>query len=241
MRNILITGANRGIGVELARLFATRRETNVYAGCRNPIAAVELKRLVDDEDSNLEIVGLDVVDQDSIAWCVKQISRQTDSLYALINNAGIYGGTVSAPKASTSHFGSLEMDDMLEIFRVNSVAPLLVAQAFTNLLERSGKARIINVSSDAGSITLRESGGGYSYGASKAALNMISRTLAAELRDRGIIVVSVHPGFIKTDMGGPSAPMSPSETIPHLAALIEGVSLSNSGTFLNWDGREILW
>ena len=241
MKNLLITGANRGVGLALAQSFAKRAQTTVLAACRNPDAAVELRRLAENDDYCLEIVKLDVGDQNSIASCVKKVADRVDSLYALINNAGIFGGTVTAPLAETSHFGCLEMEAMLKIFRVNTVAPVILAQSFIDLLERSEAPRIINVSSDAGSISLRENGGNYSYSVSKTALNMMSRCLSAELKSKGIIVASVHPGFLKTDMGGPSAPLSLEDTIPHFVKIIDRLTMANSGTFLNWDGSAIPW
>ena len=241
MKNILITGANRGIGLALSRLFARRDGTTVFAACRDPDNAAELLSLVDDEAFSLEIVKLDVNDQSSITLCADTMIAKIDSLDALINNAGIYGGTVPEPFPSTSLFGSLEMDEMLRIFRVNTVAPVLMAQAFSDLLESSKEPRIVNVSSDAGSIGRCENGGSYSYPASKAALNMMSRCLSADLKGKGIVVVSVHPGFLKTDMGGPNALLSLEDTIPSLAALIEGLTLADSGTFLNWDGSVVPW
>jgi NAD(P)-dependent dehydrogenase (short-subunit alcohol dehydrogenase family) len=240
VKSILITGANRGIGFELTRAFARLDGTTVFAACRNPDNAVELRRFAD-ENPGVEIAKLDVEDQDSIGLCAKEIAEKSDTLFALINNAGIFGGSVAAPLPETSKFGSLEMEEMLRIFRVNTVAPVLMAQAFAGLLGNADSPRIVNVSSDAGSIGLRDGGCSYSYPASKAALNMMTRCLAAELKDKGIIVVSVHPGFLRTDMGGPNAPLSLDDTIPHLVTLIEGLTVDNSGAFLNWDGARIPW
>lgn len=241
MKNILITGANRGIGLELSRSFAKHEDTRVFAACRKPDGANELKSLVDDEDYNLEIVKLDVSDQESINSCAAEIGGRAESLFALINNAGTHGGTVPNPQPETFYLGQLDMEEMLGIFRVNTVGPIIMAQATVDLLERSGSARIINVSSDAGSITYRKGGNNHTYPASKAALNMITRSLSAELKSKGIIVVSVHPGFLRTDMGGPNAPLSTDDTVPHLVELIEGLTMDNSGEFLNWDGKEVPW
>jgi NAD(P)-dependent dehydrogenase (short-subunit alcohol dehydrogenase family) len=130
---------------------------------------------------------------------------------------------------------------MLEVFRVNTVAPVVIAQACAALLRRGREPRIVNVSSDAGSLEKCAGGGAYSYAASKAALNMMTRCLAADLRPDGIVVASVHPGFVRTDMGGPEAPLAPSDTLPSLLRVIDELRLEDSGCFRNWDGTVIPW
>ena len=241
MKNILITGANRGVGLALTSFFSKHHNTKVIAACRKPGQAPELNTLADMPRHNIKIVRLDVDDPGSIDHCIAALSENVDSLYALINNAGIFGGSVADPRPVTSQFGSLAMNEMLEVFRTNAVAPVLMAQACAHLLKKRTGSRIINMSSDAGSITLRENKGNYSYMASKAALNMMTRCVAAELRDDGIIVVSMHPGFLQTDMGGPNAPMRIDETIPTLVRQIEDLSMADSGRFINWDGSPIPW
>jgi NAD(P)-dependent dehydrogenase (short-subunit alcohol dehydrogenase family) len=241
MRNILITGANRGIGFELTRLFAVQTDTKVFAACRGPEKAVALRELAEKQDYNIEIIKLDVGDEESISSCAKQMADRVDSLWALINNAGIYGGSVSDPAPETSRFGLLDMEAMLRIFRTNTIAPVLLSQKLFPLLSRSSSPRIINISSDAGSISMRKSKGNFSYQSSKAGLNMMTRNLAEELREKGCIVVSVHPGFLKTDMGGPGAPLTVDDTIPGLKALIEGLTMQDTSKFINWDGTPIPW
>jgi len=130
---------------------------------------------------------------------------------------------------------------MLEVFRVNTVSPVMVTQACADLLRRGENARVINMSSDAGSITMKESSGNYSYPASKAALNMLTRCLAAEFRADNVIVISVHPGWIQTDMGGNSAPKKPADTLPSMMRCIDELTMADTGIFLNWDGSIVPW
>jgi NAD(P)-dependent dehydrogenase (short-subunit alcohol dehydrogenase family) len=124
---------------------------------------------------------------------------------------------------------------------VNTVAPVIVTQAFADLLRNGTNARVINMSSDAGSLERRTYGGDFSYVASKAGLNMMTRCLANHLRDAGIIVISIHPGWIQTDMGGPNAKLTLAEAIPGVMQVIDNLTLEDSGAFFNWDGNHVPW
>ncbi|MFC7081927.1 SDR family NAD(P)-dependent oxidoreductase [Halorussus caseinilyticus] len=130
---------------------------------------------------------------------------------------------------------------MAEMFRVNSIAPLLVVQTFRELLVRSDYPRVVNVSSDSGSITRKETPGNYSYAASKAALNMITRALANELRSDRIVVTAVDPGHLRTDIGGPTAPDDPDDAADELYELIEDLSPGETGEFLARTGEKLAW
>jgi NAD(P)-dependent dehydrogenase (short-subunit alcohol dehydrogenase family) len=238
---VLITGANRGVGLALTQAYAQIVDTTVIAACRNPEKATELRSTANTPESSIDITRLDVNSPSSIDQCVAALTEKYDSLDTLINNAGVFGGSVPEPMDQTARFGSLGMDEMLDVFRTNTVAPVLMAQACLHLLRKGTNTRIINISSDAGSITLRENKGNYTYMASKAGLNMMTRCIAAELRDEAIVAVSMHPGFLRTDMGGAEAPMSLEETIPSLIQQIEGLSMADTGRFINWDGATIPW
>jgi NAD(P)-dependent dehydrogenase (short-subunit alcohol dehydrogenase family) len=241
MHRVLITGAGRGIGLRLSRLYAERDDTLVVACSRNPSAASELLRLAGQLPDRLRVVALDVADPSTISSARDALGRQVDGLEVLINNAGVYPGSVRAPGPGTAELGSLDMDAMMDVFRVNTLGPVLVTQAFVGLLAAGHQPRVINISSDAGSLGLRSGHGSYAYPASKAALNMFTRCLAADLRPKGILVASVHPGFIRTDMGGPSAPLAPEETLPRLLETIEGLTMEATGGFFNWDGKTVPW
>ncbi|MCA9883030.1 MAG: SDR family oxidoreductase [Anaerolineaceae bacterium] len=240
MRRILITGSNRGIGLALVQHYATNGDL-VFATCRRPGSADELQQFASQHPDRVKVLQLDVIDAQSIAGCVDAVRQQTDGLDMLINNAGILPGGVDARDANISRLGDLEADAMLHVFRVNSISPVMMTQAFVGLLRNGTDARVINVSSDAGSITLRSRCCDYSYPASKAALNMMTRCLAGDLKPDEVAVVSVHPGFIKTDMGGVNDTLTLNEAIPTLVQTIDSISLEDTGQFFNWDGKKVDW
>lgn len=241
MRRILITGSNRGIGLELVRHYLLHDETQIFATCRNPSQATELQTIANLQPDRVHIIPLDVVDQVSIDASVATVNQTVDSLDMLINNAGILPGGVDNRAENISAFGLLEADAMLNVFRVNSISPIMVTQAYAELLRNGNDARVINVSSDAGSITRRSKGCDYSYPSSKAALNMMSRCLAGDLRGDDVIVISIHPGFIQTDMGGVNATLTLDQALPSLIQTIDGLTLDDTGQFFNWDGNQVAW
>lgn len=242
MRRILITGSNRGIGLELVERYLQQDDTLIYATCRQPAEAAALNNLAQQHPERLKIIQLDVTDQQSIDEAAAQISREVDGLEMLVNNAGILPGGVASVVPNAAKFGFLEAAAMEAVFRVNTIAPMMVAQAFSDLLRRGTNARLINMTSDAGSIAMTtHSAYHYSYKASKAALNMVTRCLAVDLRADGVIVISIHPGWIQTDMGGPHATRTPAETIPTMMQVIDSLTLDDSGAFLNWDGKPVPW
>lgn len=241
MRRILITGSNRGIGLELVERYLQQHDTFIFATCRHPARAIELNTLVQHYPARVKLLQLDVTNQQSIDKLAQQIVGEVDGLEMLINNAGVLPGGVAAMEASTSKFGFLEADAMQEVLRVNTVAPVMIAQAFSGLLRKGTNPRLINISSDAGSITLRDSGSNYSYMASKAALNMMTRCLANDFRADGVIVISIHPGWIQTEMGGPNATRTPAETLPGMMKVIDDLTLNDTSAFFNWDGSQVPW
>jgi len=242
MRRILITGSNRGIGLELVERYLQHNDTFIFATCRRPSEATALNNLASQYPERLKIIQLDVTDQQSIDEAVEQVKDEADGLEMLVNNAGILPGGVAGYEKNSATLGYLEAEAIESIFRVNTVAPMMIAQAFSDLLRKGSNARLINLSSDAGSIALTTySAYHYSYKASKAALNMITRCLATDFRANGVIVISIHPGWIQTDMGGPYATLTPAETIPTMMQVIDGLTMADSGAFFNWDGKPVPW
>lgn len=241
MRRILITGSNRGIGLALVQHYIQRADSLIFATCRSPESADDLNELAAQHPDRLHVIALDVIDSASLSEALKTISAQVDGLDVLINNAGILPGGVDNREADISELGQLDPDAMLHVFRVNSISPVIVAQTFADLLRRGNTARIINLSSDAGSIARRNSGCDYSYPASKAALNMMSRCLAGDFQPDGVIAVAMHPGWIQTEMGGTRAKLTLDEAIPSLTNVIDHLTLADSGHFINWDGTEVPW
>jgi NAD(P)-dependent dehydrogenase (short-subunit alcohol dehydrogenase family) len=241
MHRILITGSNRGIGLELVRHYLLQDDTLIFATCRNPSHANDLRDIADENSERVHIVQLDVINQASIEESVATVSQVVDGIDLLINNAGILPGGVDARDKNIGSFGFLEAEAMLNVYSVNSISPIIVTQAYADLLCNGNNARVINVSSDAGSITRRSKGCDYSYPSSKAALNMMSRCLAGDLRGDDVIVISIHPGFIQTDMGGVNATLTLDEALPSLVQTIDGLTLDDTGQFFNWDGKQVAW
>jgi NAD(P)-dependent dehydrogenase (short-subunit alcohol dehydrogenase family) len=241
MKRIVITGSNRGVGLALVKQYLRQDDTLIMATCRNPDNAQDLQSLIADNPNRIHIIQLDVIDADSIAGAVMTISDIVDGLDMLINNAGILPGGVDNRDLNISKLGQLEARAMLKVFEVNTISPVIVTQAFAELLRQGQDVRVINVSSDAGSIHMREKGCDYSYPSSKAALNMMSRCLAGDLQDDNIIAVSVHPGFIQTDMGGVNAKLTLEQAIPTLVNTIDNLRLADTGQFFNWDGKQVAW
>jgi NAD(P)-dependent dehydrogenase (short-subunit alcohol dehydrogenase family) len=238
MQRVVITGAGRGIGLELARQYAARGD-RVLAGCRAIERAPGLRTLVDQCREAVSVLPLEVTDAGSIEETVRQVHRLVEGLDILINNAAINPG--DATVAGPDNQQLLDAARTLEVFNTNAVAPVCVAQALTALLARGTAPRIVNISSGAGSLTRATEPDDYSYGASKAALNMMSRTLAWNLRERGITVVMISPGWVKTDMGGPDADLEPEESVRGLLRVIDGLTPADTGRFLRYDGTEVPW
>ena len=232
MKRILITGANRGLGLSFARQ-SLARGYRVFASCRRPDEAVDLHALAEDHVDQLTPLRLDVTDEDTILASARVVERQEGGLDLLINNAGV--------NPSGERPGNLEAGTMLHTFHVNAVGPMLVAQRHLDLLRGGDGPAIINISSVLGSLARKSGGGEYSYSSSKAALNMLTRALAFDLRSDGIIVVSMHPGWVQTDMGGSAAPLTPTESVRGILDVADGLTLDDTGSFLAHDGRRLPW
>jgi NAD(P)-dependent dehydrogenase (short-subunit alcohol dehydrogenase family) len=223
MPTVLITGANRGIGLEFARQYAADG-WDVVACCRKPGDAKALKKL----DGAIEIEALDVGNERAIAGLAKRLKGRPVDL--LINNAGVYG-----PRDGT------DSKAWLEVLRVNAIAPLHLSQALAGNVAHSQQKRIVSISSSMGSIEGNGSGDDYIYRSSKAALNMVMKGLSNELKDRGITVIALSPGWVKTDMGGKSAPLEPVDSVAAMRKLIGRLKLADSGKFFSHNGQAIAW
>lgn len=230
---VLITGSNRGIGLELARQYAAKG-WRVIATCRKPQEAEELKALAA-ASPNVTVEQLDVTDFAAVdALAARYAATPID---VLINNAGITGGALS------QFFGKMQWPVFEEVLRTNTIAPLKMAEAFLGHVEASKQKKIVSVSSSEGSIGAVSSPRMYFYRASKAALNMEMRNLALQLKKRGIAVGLVNPGPVATDMMK-GVPMKLRE-IPDAAAdiirITDGLNLDNTGSFWNYDGVMLGW
>ena len=226
MTTILVTGANRGIGLEFVRQYAGE-DADIIACCREPANAKELKAI----HGKVRVMALDVRDPASIAALKKDIADEHIDI--LINNAGISGPREVTP-------GVIDLDAWLNVFKVNSIAPFMIALALKHNLKAGKDKKLVTITSQLGSIG--DSSGGYQpYRASKAAVNSIMNGLAKEWAKDGILVGLFHPGWVQTDMGGRSAPVKPADSVKGLRARIAELGAGNSGTFRDFQNRELPW
>ena len=233
-----ITGANRGLGLELTRQYLERGD-QVFAASRQPDHAADLQQLRSQYADRLVLLPLDVTNADSIAAAERTVRASVDSLDVLINNAGVYPHAGSGD--AHQRLGQLTLDDALETMQVNAIGPLLVSQALLPLLRAGRKGRIISISSGQGSLTWKATGDPYHYSASKAALNMYMRSLAAEIGNQGLISVIVDPGWMRTDMGGELAVQEPADSARGIIRLAEQLHAEENGSFVTWQGQPVPW
>ena len=231
MKRALITGANRGIGLALADALVNRG-VFVFAGARKPDTATELDRLRGCHPSLLQIVSLDVASAESVRQCARTVESISPALDILVNNAAIFLEETETPLAG------LEADWFAQTVAVNVGGVARVTQAFLPALVGSESSRIVNISSGAGSIADKTDHHYYCYGASKAALNHFTVGLAHELRPRGIIVVAISPGWVRTDMGGAGGELSPEQSGSAIADTILKLVPGDSGWFLDRFGQK---
>lgn len=240
MKRVLITGANRGLGLELTRQALERGDT-VFATCRRPESATDLHELVSQYPAGrLTLVALDVTSETSIEAARTTVQAATASLDLLINNAGVYPGA-GPEDPENQRLGHFTADVALQVLRVNAVGPLLVAQAFLDLLRAGTKPRILSLSSGQGSITWKASGDPYHYSASKATLNMYMRALAAEIGQYGVLSMLVDPGWVRTGMGGTAAAQDPAVAAKGILRLAEQLHDEENGSFVTWQNEFVPW
>ena len=229
MANVLITGANRGIGLELARQHLARGE-RVFAGARDPDRAGELNSL----KGKLSVIQMDVADEASIRAASEAVTREVQSLDVLINNAGIN------PPYEKQKLGALDMEEGMRVMRTNALAPAIVVQEFLPLLRR-GKAKIASITSGWGSVSGNDGSFPYWYSGSKAALNMMMRSVAGEVAKDDMISVVISPGWVKTDMGTDAAPLTPEESVRGIIKVIDGLTAKDNGQFYGHKGETVAW
>ena len=226
MPTVLITGANRGIGLEFARQYA-EAGYRVHAACRTPESADALGSL----GKGVKLHALDVTDHGRIEALAAGL--EGEAIDIVINNAGIYG--------AQQELGKIDYAAWEEVMRVNTLAPLKMAECFLPHLEAGKMKMIASLTSRMGSIAENDAGGVYIYRSSKAALNAAARSLALDLAPRGITVIVFHPGWVKTDMGGAGALIDAETSVGGMRAVIKGAGPKDSGRFFNYDGTEVPW
>ena len=223
-KTYVVTACNRGLGLEFARQLSGRGD-RVIATARDPESATELKRL------DVEVVQLDVADAASVDRLAAALAEEPVDV--LINNAGV--GVHSTP------LEELDFAEMEHFFAINSIGPLRVTRGLLPALRCGADKQIVNVTSRMGSIEDNSSGAAYSYRASKAALNMVTRSLAVDLGPEGFTCAVLHPGWVMTDMGGGSAPVAPEDSIAGMLRVIAALSAEDNGEFYDFTGARVPW
>jgi NAD(P)-dependent dehydrogenase (short-subunit alcohol dehydrogenase family) len=230
MANVLITGANRGIGLELTRAYAQAGD-RVFAFCRAPESAGALAELAGSSAGRVTVHAMDVGDGASIAAAADAVGGAPIDI--LINNAGILGGHPQTLE-------SIDFDAWIEALKVMVLGPFRVVQTFLPNLKAAAGAKVMTVTSQLGASTWPY-GGTYAYSSAKAAVNKVSQTLAIDLKGDGIAVSMIHPGWVKTDMGGAGADITPAESAAGIQAVTAGLTLAHTGTFYKWNGEIHPW
>lgn len=234
MGNVVITGANRGIGLALVEAYATDN-SRVYAFCRAPNEAKELAKLAATTQGQVSVHQIDMENGASISEAAKFLEDEPVDI--LLNVAGIIGGKTAS--VIDSSFSESDFDEWRRAFEVMTIGPFrLVQTLLPNLIAAKGK--VMTVSSQAGASTWPH-GAMYAYGATKAAVNRMMLSLAIDLKECGVCVASIHPGHVRTDMGGPDGEISPQESAAGIRSAIAHLSVDDSGSFFNWNGELHPW
>ncbi len=229
--NVLITGANRGIGLEMVR-YCTQQGWRVFACCRHPDRADDLFAIARPAAGQVSVHIADMLELATLQALSYELRHEAIDI--LINNAGVYG-------SKKNRFGGVDVASWLETFQVNSIAPLKMVEAFIEQLRLGKKKQVVCISSKMGSISDNGYGNSYIYRSSKAALNAIVKSLSIDLKAEAISSVVMHPGWVKTEMGGPNAEISTQECVGKLFAIIQSLTLEDSGRFIDIDGTDIGW
>jgi NAD(P)-dependent dehydrogenase (short-subunit alcohol dehydrogenase family) len=223
MSTILITGAARGLGLEFTRQYAGKG-WRVHACARKPEALKGIK-------GDIHPHKLEVTDHKAVQALAHELAAE--AIDVLICNAGVSGRDAGT-------LGQIDAAAWRETFEVNTLAPLVMAEAFVPHVARSKDKKLVAITSVLGSIT-NNNGGMYAYRASKTALNMEWRSLSLDTAGRGLICVMLHPGWVQTDMGGAGAPLTIAQSVPSMVKVIDGLKPSDNGRYLQYDGAELPW
>ena len=226
MPTVLLTGAARGLGLDFVRQYAAKG-FKIHACARKPDALKGIK-------GDIHPHPLDVTDYKAVTALAKELSGEAIDL--LICNAGVGGGRDPVGQV----LGAFDPDRMRQIFEINTLAPLMMAEAFVEHVARSRQKKLVAITSILGSLA-HNNGGRYAYRASKAALNMGWNCLARELGGRGVVCVALHPGWVQTDMGGPTATLTIEQSVPSMVKVIEALKPADNGRYLSYDGSQLPW
>ncbi|MBT8127255.1 MAG: SDR family oxidoreductase [Gammaproteobacteria bacterium] len=229
--NVLITGASRGIGLEMVN-YSIEQNWRVFACCRHPQQADRLLSVAKLANGR---VSVHVVDMEELATIqALAYELRNEAIDILVNNAGIYG-------SENNKFGNVDVASWISTFQVNSIAPLKVAEALIEQVRMGERKIIACMTSKMGSMADNGYGNSYIYRSSKAALNAVVKSMSIDLRNDGIKCIALHPGWVKTDMGGPNAEITARESVTHLFNIMLSLGQEDSGRFIDIDGSDIPW
>lgn len=229
MANVLITGTSRGIGLALTKAYAESGD-DVFAFCRSPQTAEKLNEIAIRAGGRVRVHAMDVGNESSIEAAAGVVGKHPMDI--LINNAGIRGGNNQSLEGTGTA-------DWMEAFKVMTIGPFRVVQTFLPNLKAAENPKVVTITSQIAATTW-PSGGFYSYASTKAAVNRVMLALAHDLKDQ-VIVVLVHPGWVRTDMGGSGADISPEESAAGIRKLVGSLSKHDSGRFYKWNGDTHPW
>ena len=230
MATILVTGANRGLGIEFVEQYLNDGN-EVIATYRNENSSMDLIKM-GNERSNLKLLQLDVSSNKSLNSFAENLGDSPIDIF--INNAGVYG-----PRNSS--FGNVDEENWIPAIKVNTIAPILLTQLIIKNIRSGADKKLIFVTSKMGSIDDNKGGGAYVYRSSKTALNAVVKSLSVDLENEGIVVALIHPGWVKTDMGGPNAIIDKDTSVRGMTEVISNLNISSTGNFYNYDGSIITW
>ena len=230
MANVLITGANRGIGLELTRAYAEAGD-RVLACCRSPADARALNDLAASSGGKVTVHAMDVGEGASIAAAAKAVGDAP--IDVLINNAGVLGGNPQT-------LDSIDFDAWFDALKIMTIGPFRVVQTFLPNLRAAANAKVMTITSQLAASTW-PFGGTYAYASAKAGVNKVMQTLAKDLKGDNIAVSMIHPGWVKTDMGGAGADITPEESASGIKSVIDGLGVGDSGKFYKWNGDIHAW
>ena len=230
MATILVTGANRGLGIEFVEQYLNDGN-EVIATYRNENSSMDLIKM-GNERSNLKLLQLDVSSNKSLNSFAENLGDSQIDIF--INNAGVYG-----PRNSS--FGNVDEENWIPAIKINAIAPILLTQLIIKNIRSGADKKLIFVTSKMGSIDDNKGGGAYVYRSSKTALNAVVKSLSVDLENEGIVVALIHPGWVKTDMGGPNALIDKDTSVRGMTEVISNLDISSTGNFYNYDGSIIPW
>lgn len=233
MDTVLITGANRGLGLELAKQYAGEGWRVIACSRRSSPGLAGLAGIRD----NVQVCTLDVTAHGQVERLARELGDET--IDVLLNNAGIIGKAASfdAEAMRAQSFGQTDYDDWEQIFRTNVMGPMKMAEAFVEHVARSRQKKVVTLTSMVGSMALNTRGGLYGYRASKAAVNAIMKSMAIDLAPRGIVAVALHPGWVRTEMGGAAADLAIADSVRGMRRVIAALGPADAGKVIAFDGE----